>query len=420
MELFIPSSVVPIGGRSQPWFGRSCKIASRCKQECYRTWADTSTSRDVNTSAFKKKYNSASRSFKIVIAKAKSEHIGRIDEKLVRLPSETRAFWSLVKAIQGNFCQPSLPSLHRVDDSLAHDAKEKADLLGSLFAPNSTLDDWGNTPPTIAWCECSMREVLFTQHSVRKALLSLDVNKSSGPDVVPHIVLKTCAPELAPVLTRLFRYSYSLGVVPKSWKTALVHPIPKKGDSSDPSNYRPIAITSFFSKVMETIINSQLMRYLEDHQLISHRQYGFCRGRSAGVLLGYLTHRWAEAIESEGKALNVRLDILAKACDRVWHKALLSKLPSYELPEKLCNWITSFLADRSIKVVVDGACSDYKPINAGVPHTGCVLSLSLFLLYINDILQTSNIHCYADDSTVCIKRLIIILINSWMINNPWE
>ncbi|VVC96497.1 unnamed protein product [Leptidea sinapis] len=58
---------------------------------------------------------------------------------------------------------------HRDDDSLAYDAKEKADLLGSLSS-NSTLADQ---------------------------------------------VLRTCAPELAPVLTRLFRLSYSSGVVPK-------------------------------------------------------------------------------------------------------------------------------------------------------------------------------------------------------------
>ncbi|CAK1604136.1 unnamed protein product [Parnassius mnemosyne] len=103
MELFIPSSVVPIGGRSQPWFGRSCKTALRSKQECYQAWAVASVTRDVNTSTLKKKYNFASRSFKRVIAKAKSEHIGRIGEKLVRLPSGTRAFWSLAKAVQGNF-----------------------------------------------------------------------------------------------------------------------------------------------------------------------------------------------------------------------------------------------------------------------------------------------------------------------------
>ncbi|CAH2041149.1 unnamed protein product, partial [Iphiclides podalirius] len=338
------------------------------------------------------------RSFKSVIAKAKSEHIGRIGERLARLPTGTRAFLSLAKAVLGNFCKPSFPPLHTEDDSLAHAAKEKADLLGSLFASNSTLDDRGKLPPTIPRCDATMPEVQFRQSAVRRALFSLDIHKSSGPDGIPPIVLKTCAPELAPVLTRLFRLSYTLGVFPKTWKAALVHPIPKKGNSSDPSNYRPIAITSLLSKIMETIINCQLLRYLEEHQLISDRQYGFRRGRSAGDLLVYLTHRWAEAVESKGEALAASLDV-AKAFDRVWHKALLSKLPSYGLPGKLCNWITSFLADRSIKVVVAGACSDPKFVNAGVPQ-GCVLSPTLFLLHINDMLQISSVHCYADDSTV--------------------
>ena len=57
--------------------------------------------------------------------------------------------------------------------------------------------------------------------------------------------------------------SYLVGVVPDSWKSALIHPIEKKGDGSDPSNYRPIAITSLLSKLMESIINSQLLVSLE-------------------------------------------------------------------------------------------------------------------------------------------------------------
>ncbi|CAK1595609.1 unnamed protein product [Parnassius mnemosyne] len=135
-----------------------------------------------------------------------------------------------------------------------------------------------------------MPDVRFSQRSVRRALLSLDINKSSESDGILPIVLRTCAPELTPVLTRLFRYSYSLGVVPKSWKTAFVHQIPKEGDRSDPSNHRPIAIIyiSLFSKIMESVINCHLMRYLENHQLISDRQYGFRRGRSAGDLPGLL------------------------------------------------------------------------------------------------------------------------------------
>ncbi|CAF4954300.1 unnamed protein product [Pieris macdunnoughi] len=75
MELFIPFSAVPIGGKSQPWFKRSCKAASCRKRECFKAWAEAAKSRDANTSELKKAYNSASRSFNREITKAKSEHI---------------------------------------------------------------------------------------------------------------------------------------------------------------------------------------------------------------------------------------------------------------------------------------------------------------------------------------------------------
>ena len=170
---------------------------------------------------------------------------------------------------------------------------KRKQILGTLFDNNSTLDDRGNTPPTIPRCNSSLRDILFTQREVHKALLSPDVNKASEPDGIPAVVLRTCAPEQTPVLTRLFRLSYSSSTVPTTWKNALVHPVPKKGDKSIPSNYRPISINSLLSKVMEQIINAQLLGYLEERQLPSDRQYGFRHGRSAGELLVYLTHRWA-------------------------------------------------------------------------------------------------------------------------------
>ena len=53
----------------------------------------------------------------------------------------------------------------------------------------------------------------------------------------------------APVLCRLFRLILISCTYPSSWKYALVRPVPKKGDRSNPSNYRPIALTSAVAKV---------------------------------------------------------------------------------------------------------------------------------------------------------------------------
>ncbi|CAH2088457.1 unnamed protein product [Euphydryas editha] len=116
-----------------------------------------------------------------------------------------------------------------------------------------------------------------------------------------------------------------------------------------------------------------------------------------GDLLVYATHLWGEALDKYGEALAVSLDI-SKAFDRVWHDGLIAKLPAYGIPTSLCTWISDFLRERSIRVVVDGCSSDLLTINAGVPQ-GSVLSATLFLLHINDLLKP-GIFGYADDSTV--------------------
>ncbi len=100
-----------------------------------------------------------------------------------------------------------------------------------------------------------------------------------------------------------------------------------------------------------------------------------------------------------GETFAVALDI-SKAFDRVWHKSLLSKLPSYGFYPSLCTFISCFLSGRPISAVIDGYYSKPKSINSGVPQ-GSVLSPTLFLLFINDLSVTDcPIHSYADDSTL--------------------
>jgi len=270
-----------------------------------------------------------------------------------------------------------------------------------MFAKNSTLQEDGRGVPRLDMdAAVRIKNLIIKTKEVKNILKNLKLDKAPGPDEIPPVVLKNCSSELSPILARLFRLSIKTSVFPTPWKYGNIHPIPKKGNRSEPSNYRPITLTSTISKTFETIINKHIIKHLENNKLINDRQYGFRSGRSTADLIAYLTHNIHQTIENLGETHAIALDI-SKAFDRVWHPALLSKLNSYGL-SPFSSWISSFLSGRRVRVVLDGLFSDFFSINAGVPQ-GSVLAPTLFLIHINDLLSdtTSNpIHSYADDSTL--------------------
>ena len=393
MEAFIPfSKKCPSKGK--PWFNKTCERAVASKNVAYRHWRENPTAE--NRAIFVAARNQCKQS----IDQSKDKHNQRIKNKLLASPNGSRSFWSVAKAVSQNFTKPTIPPLTRANGTIATTATEKANLLAELFALHSTVDFQGKTPPNIPAVQSTMPEITFRQRDIKRILRELNTKKASGPDEIPVIVLKSCADELTPVFTRLFNMSYKKGIFPSSWKAARVQPIPKKGKKTLPNNYRPVALLSVISKVMEKAVNKHLLKYLEGFNIISDHQYGFRKSRSTGDLLAYVTHLWNNAIEHFGESRAVALDI-SKAFDRVWHEGLLSKLRSYGMSGQFCSWLSSFLENRSLQVAIDGFLSDSFTINAGVPQ-GSILSPTLFLLYINDLLEkTENpIYSFADDSTL--------------------
>ncbi|CAG4933852.1 unnamed protein product [Colias eurytheme] len=334
MEFFIPFYDVNIDAKARPWFNAECAAAEKSKQTAYRAWVDARIHKASDLGEKKKAFNKAAKSCKKSLRKARFQHIRSIGNKLSSYPAGSKAFWSLAKVVESNFSRSSLPPLLRPDGSLAHTAKEKADTFATLFADNSRLDSSNITPPSIPHCGSDMPAIRIRQRDVLNVMRGLDVNKASGPDGIPAVVLRACAPELSPVLTRLFRLSLESGKVPKSWKLANVQPVPKKGSRADPTNYRPISITSILCKIMERVLNYRLLAYLEINGFLNDRQYGFRRNRSTGDLLVHATHIWGEAIENHGEALAVSLDI-SKAFDKVWHAGLLVLHTEYPPPSAL-------------------------------------------------------------------------------------
>lgn len=106
---------------------------------------------------------------------------------------------------------------------------------------------------------------------------------------------------LAPVLTPQFRRSMTSIMFPASGKLALVLFFPKRGDRSEPSDYRPIVQTPFSPKFFESIVNSQILKPLDRCKHLSDHQYWYRKTRSDGDL-SCVSHLWSAALLDNGKS----------------------------------------------------------------------------------------------------------------------
>ena len=130
----------------------------------------------------------------------------------------------------------------------------------------------------------------------------------------------------------------------------------KKGDRSDPYNYRPISLTCVACKTMESMIKDDVITYLLQNNLLSNCQFGFVSDRSVQLRLLSLLNHWTDILDS-GHTIDVIYLDFKKAFDTVPHIRLLPKVHSYGFRDPLLGWLKSFLIGRRQGVCVHDTVS---------------------------------------------------------------
>ena len=155
------------------------------------------------------------------------------------------------------------------DGSLTADDQEVTETLNQFFESTFTKENLSSMPVPSFVSEDSICDIDITESTVLQKLLELKVNKAPGPDGIHSYILKACANTLYVPLTILYSQSLSSGVLPDEWKQAHVVPVFKKGQRNQASNYRPISLTSLVVKILESIIRSELVTFLDGQGILN-------------------------------------------------------------------------------------------------------------------------------------------------------
>ena len=268
-----------------------------------------------------------------------------------------------------------------------------------------------------------------SEQDVLRELKALNPKKAGGPDNLTPRLLKEVAHELYKPLTALFNKSIEEAKFPGGWKFAKVIALFKKGSRFLPENYRPISLLNCFGKIFERIIYNQMVRFINKHNILYIRQFGFRENFSTTLALIDLIDKIQFALDRNEYVIGIFLDI-KKAFDSINHDILLQKLEHYGFRGHFQLFMRSYLSNREQYTLINGCNSEKCSIKYGVPQ-GSILGPLLFLLFINDLQNATDdaeSRLFADDTSAILTdknldRLIhraqssMLEIQNWFIAN---
>ena len=384
----------------KPWITAGFKKSIKQKNKLYKKFVKSPTvANERKFKAHRNKLNS-------LLRLAKQNHYKFLLDKSKSSVSDT---WKVINSLlKTKKDTKHYPKTFQINNNFESDPKQISDSFVSYFS-NVGINLSNKIPDTNksidSYLKGDFRESCFFNPTdsgeIEEIVLSLKNKSSCGHDEINIKVIKHSIKYLSKPLSKLINLSLENGSVPDSLKIAKVIPIYKSGDKDNCTNYRPISVLPCISKIYEKVIYKRLTSYLDLHNILNKNQYGFRNNRSTIMAVTDFIEQISTSLDQGSAAVGVFLD-LSKAFDTIDHKILLDKLYFYGIRGTPHLWLKNYLENRKQFVDFNGTQSHRHNITCGVPQ-GSILGPLLFLIYINDVSNSSEIlkfSLFADDTNI--------------------
>ena len=256
---------------------------------------------------------------------------GHIESLLNKYRSKLSKLWGIMKdIINRNKMSITHPEYFYINGKKVTNKNDIANHFNEYYInirPNLCKTLPKNNESPLTYMNMRTQDSMFlyptNEEEVTKIIANIRVS-SPGWDEISANVIINAADILSKPLTFLYNLSLQSGIFPSELKLAKVIPI-HKGDSKHLLNdYRPVSVLPVLSKILEKIVYSRLIAFINKHNILYNLQFGFREGHSTSMALMVLVDKIFWAIDDDEYVLGVFLDF-GNAFDCLDHGILLKK-----------------------------------------------------------------------------------------------